>query len=36
VIANAPNAAGQPILASRFGDEGISALRRFGWALLPR
>ena len=35
VIANAPNPAGQSILASRFGDEGISALQLFLWALLP-
>jgi Putative Na+/H+ antiporter len=35
VIANAPNPAGQSILASRFGDEGISALQLFLWAVLP-
>jgi len=35
VIANAPNPAGQSILVSRFGDEGISALRLFLWALFP-
>jgi hypothetical protein len=35
VIANAPNPAGQSILLSRFGEEGISPLRLFFWALLP-
>src|ERR1700730_9835380 len=35
VIANAPNPAGQSILASRFGDEGISAVKLFLWAILP-
>jgi hypothetical protein len=35
VIANAPNPAGQSILVSRFGDEGISPLRLFFWALIP-
>jgi hypothetical protein len=35
VIANAPNPAGQSILVSRFGDEGISALKLFLWAILP-
>ncbi|MBV9488257.1 MAG: hypothetical protein JO069_00840, partial [Verrucomicrobia bacterium] len=35
VIANAPNPAGQSILVSRFGDEGILALRLFLWALFP-
>jgi hypothetical protein len=35
VIANAPNPAGQAILASRFGDEGISPLKLFLWALFP-
>ena len=35
VIANAPNPAGQAILASRFGDEGISPLQLFLWALFP-
>jgi Putative Na+/H+ antiporter len=35
VIANAPNPAGQSILASRFGDEGISPLKLFVWALVP-
>jgi hypothetical protein len=35
VIANALNPAGQSILASRFGGEGISALRLFLWALPP-
>jgi hypothetical protein len=35
VIANAPNPAGQSILLSRFGEEGISPLRLFLWALLP-
>jgi len=35
VIANAPNPAGQSILVSRFGDEGISAVKLFLWALLP-
>lgn len=35
VIANAPNPAGQSILASCFGGEGISALRLFVWALFP-
>jgi hypothetical protein len=35
VIANAPNPAGQSILISRFGDEGISPLKLFLWALLP-
>jgi hypothetical protein len=35
VIANAPNPAGQSILASRFGDEGISALKLLLWAILP-
>jgi hypothetical protein len=35
VIANAPNPAGQSILISRFGDEGISPLKLFLWALIP-
>jgi Putative Na+/H+ antiporter len=35
VIANAPNPAGQSILVSRFGDEGISAVKLFLWAILP-
>jgi hypothetical protein len=35
VIANAPNPAGQSILLSRFGEEGISPLRLFFWALIP-
>jgi hypothetical protein len=35
VIANAPNPAGQSILVSRFGDEGISPLMLFLWALFP-
>jgi Putative Na+/H+ antiporter len=35
VIANAPNPAGQSILVSRFGDEGISAIKLFIWAILP-
>ncbi|MGA8654682.1 MAG: putative Na+/H+ antiporter [Chthoniobacterales bacterium] len=35
VIANAPNPAGQSILVSRFGDEGISALKLFLWAVFP-
>jgi hypothetical protein len=35
VIANAPNPAGQSILVSRFGDEGISAMKLFLWAILP-
>ena len=35
VIANAPNPAGQSILASRFGDEGISAIKLFLRAILP-
>jgi Putative Na+/H+ antiporter len=35
VIANAPNPAGQSILASRFGDEGISPLGLFAAALVP-
>jgi Putative Na+/H+ antiporter len=35
VIANAPNPAGQSILISRFGDEGISPLKLFFWALIP-
>ena len=35
VIANAPNPGGESILVSRFGDEGISALRLFLWALIP-
>jgi hypothetical protein len=35
VIANAPNPAGQSILVSRFGDEGISAMKLFIWAILP-
>ena len=35
VIANAPNPAGQSILVSRFGDEGISASKLFLWAILP-
>ena len=35
VIANAPNPAGQSILVSRFGDEGISAAKLFLWAILP-
>jgi hypothetical protein len=35
VIANAPNPAGQSILVSRFGDEGISPVKLFLWALIP-
>src|SRR5260370_20742893 len=35
VIANAPNPAGQSILVSRFGDERISAVKLFLWAILP-
>jgi Putative Na+/H+ antiporter len=35
VIANAPNPAGQSILVSRFGDEGISPLKLFLWAIFP-
>jgi hypothetical protein len=35
VIANAPNPAGQSILVSRFGDEGISVVKLFLWAILP-
>ena len=35
VIANAPNPAGQSILVSRFGDEGISAAKLFLWAIVP-
>ncbi|MBV9672698.1 MAG: hypothetical protein JO076_07725, partial [Verrucomicrobia bacterium] len=35
VIANAPNPAGQSILASRFGDEGISPLKLFVAAIVP-
>jgi Na+/H+ antiporter NhaD/arsenite permease-like protein len=35
VIANAPNPAGQSILVARFGDEGISAVKLFLWAMLP-
>jgi hypothetical protein len=35
VIANAPNPAGQSILASRFGDAGISPLYLFFGALMP-
>ncbi len=35
VIANAPNPAGQSILASRFGEGGISPLGLFAAALLP-
>ena len=35
VIANAPNPAGQSILASRFGESGISPLGLFLAALLP-
>jgi hypothetical protein len=35
VIANAPNPAGQSILVSRFGDEGISAMKLFLWAIVP-
>jgi Na+/H+ antiporter NhaD/arsenite permease-like protein len=35
VIANAPNPAGKSILVSRFGDEGISALKLLLWAILP-
>ncbi|MBV9107286.1 MAG: putative Na+/H+ antiporter [Verrucomicrobia bacterium] len=35
VIANAPNPAGQSILISRFGDEGVSPLKLFLWALIP-
>ncbi|MGB8352668.1 MAG: putative Na+/H+ antiporter [Chthoniobacteraceae bacterium] len=35
VIANAPNPAGQSILQSAFGDEGISPLKLFLAALLP-
>jgi hypothetical protein len=34
VIANA-NPAGQAILVSQFGDEGISAMKLFIWAILP-
>ena len=35
VIANAPNPAGQSILQSQFGDEGISPLKLFLGALAP-
>jgi hypothetical protein len=35
VIANAPNPAGQSILASRFGEAGISPLRLFQAAIVP-
>ena len=35
VIANAPNPAGQSILVSRFGDEGVSPLKLFLWAIFP-
>jgi Na+/H+ antiporter NhaD/arsenite permease-like protein len=35
VIANAPNPAGQSILVSRFGDEGISATKLLLWAIVP-
>ena len=35
VIANSPNPAGQSILASRFGEAGISQLHLFLGALLP-
>ena len=34
VIANAPNPAGQAILSPFFG-QGVSAIRLFGWALIP-
>jgi hypothetical protein len=35
VIANSPNPAGQSILASRFGEAGISPLYLFLGALVP-
>jgi hypothetical protein len=35
VIANSPNQAGQSILASRFGEAGISPLYLFLGALVP-
>jgi hypothetical protein len=35
VIANSPNPAGQSILASRFGEFGISPLYLFLGALVP-
>lgn len=35
VIANAPNPIGHEILADRFGEDGVSPLRLFLWALPP-
>jgi hypothetical protein len=35
VIANAPNPAGQSILQSYFGENGVSALKLFLAALIP-
>jgi Na+/H+ antiporter NhaD/arsenite permease-like protein len=35
VIANAPNPAGYSILQDRFGEDGISALKLFLYALVP-